>query len=121
MTDLTTLADRVEAGTVEMQRELLKSVADHLWGFAFAPENMCPDNWVKRWASFDRKLEAEAYVDAAMMLKPDGWTWSIASNGYAEVRHPRFRTRDCEGRAETPALALAAAALRAHASEAINA
>jgi hypothetical protein len=47
--DLEALAARVEEAAVDEERALLKSVADQLWGFAFAPEGVDPEAWMKRW------------------------------------------------------------------------
>jgi hypothetical protein len=30
-----------------------------------------------QWQRFDELLDAEAWLDAAMMLVPEGWLWSI--------------------------------------------
>jgi hypothetical protein len=61
-----------------------------------------------------------ASLDAAMTLVPDGWDWSVGTCGNGRGGHAFMRRPDgmgldheIENDAATPALALAAAALRA--------
>jgi hypothetical protein len=111
-------ADRVEDATAGEQREMLKSAADRVWGFAFAPEGMCPDAWVKRWVRFNRMLDAEAYESAVLMLVPDGHDFRVERFGENQMcGWVWVRGRFDEGQlcpiASTPALALGTACLRA--------
>jgi len=116
MTVKSSLAARCESATADEQRELIKSAADRIWGFSFAPENIHPDVWVKRWAKFNLMLNAYAYVDAVIMLLPEGLEWSAGRllNGtsvgsiWCDDREHEF-----EVEASTPALALLAAILKA--------
>jgi hypothetical protein len=61
-----------------------------------------------------------ASIDAAMTLVPEGWTWTTCSFGYARVWIDRLELNPPQhaGHADTPALALCAAALRARAPDA---
>lgn len=85
--------------------------------------------WVKADVRFKRMLDAEAYLDAAMMLVPEGWLTRIVS--FAEGNDStsvywrcglRTWDRDDDGVvhprgyicvSDTPALAIAASSLRA--------
>lgn len=113
MTDLTTLADRVAAATADEQRELLCDAWD-----ALGPIRKWTDEQARKFSTL---VDDEGYVDAALMLVPmpgevaitpngddDGWqAWVWTLDDY-----PNWHTGN------TMALAIATAALRAHASEA---
>jgi len=73
------------------------------------------NQWRDREISFHRFLDAEAYLDAAMMLVPEGWRYGIMGRaGYTECGiGPEEKDAVYTGRSETPALALAAASLKA--------
>lgn len=126
MTDLTTLAARVEAGTAEMQLQLIADAALSIG-----------DSWTKeKQNTFLNYMEGGAYLDAALMLVPEGWSIGVGDlRGYtppiwrAHLRDHRPGSLTeaghshiwREGNARTSiALALAAAALRARASEAAH-
>lgn len=64
---------------------------------------------------FGRLLDAEAYLDAAVMLVPEGWNWSICGS-FKEASVHRFhqgKRTAFDGEAPTPALALLAAITKA--------
>lgn len=69
---------------------------------------------------FLKKLDAEAYVDAALMLVPEGWSWQVSANpniSYATIVDPAMvdeldTGKMFSGCGPTPALALAAAIQR---------
>jgi hypothetical protein len=67
--------------------------------------------------SFERLIEAGAYLDAAMTLVPEGWEWQLENTG-GETFGPfvaKFgQLRDVE--AKTLPLAICAAGLRARAN-----
>lgn len=109
------LADRIEAATADQQRELLVEAARLIWGWDFCPPAEDPDEWVCRWNRFHRKIEAEAPLDAAMLLLPKGWDWFKPDNddGKLVIRLERYRKNWRFGTGATEALALAAAAIRA--------
>jgi hypothetical protein len=61
---------------------------------------------------------AEAYtasLDGAVALVPEGWGWEVRGIGYAHLISPRRSPDDVYAHAASPALALTAACLRAHA------
>jgi len=116
---MTALSDRVEAASVDEQRAMLKE-AYH----AIFPHNS-PQHDHQHRARFIGLLDAEAYLDAAMMLVPEG-SWFLIKN----VMGPQPMTRDlfvadvlvAGGKDRpiqltrpfaTPTLALTAACLRA--------
>jgi hypothetical protein len=65
------------------------------------------------WA-FSEMLEANAFLDAAMTLVPEGWGYSICPTSALLTRSTS--DHGVMARAATPALALTAAALRARAT-----
>lgn len=79
--------------------------------------------WFERSCRFYTLLDAEAYIDAAMMLIPDNWTaWEMRSHAArSHFSADLSRLSECDagqedwahGRGRHPALALAEAALRA--------
>jgi len=86
------------------------------------PRNGRTGGWLERYDPFERMLCAGAYIDAAMMLLPEGWN---ADAGFrpakslfwfrlARPEHDPLLVGDkyC-GRSCVPALALVAASLRA--------
>lgn len=110
MSALLELAERVEAATGpdrELDRDIASAV--HLKQLTYSsPE------WIK-------DPEFTASIDAAMTLVPEGWTrtvkWSVENEGYALVYDPAVPDdSSIYALGKTAALALCAAALRAHAS-----
>lgn len=100
----------ISAARPEDQRVVLEAVWDIIArarGFAWAADNA---------QAFMRKSEAEAYLDAAMMMVPEGWTWGVTCRsdgaGMIEAYHHErvlmVETKWCA----TPALALCAAILQ---------
>jgi hypothetical protein len=77
------------------------------------------------WSHFCSLIDAEAWLDAAMTLVPEGWYWRVGHStlyaGWASTNrlHPDHCNPGDEtfAKAATPALALCAAALRAIAKE----
>lgn len=61
---------------------------------------------------FIKRLDAEAWTSAAEMLVPEGWDWELYPREAALI-HPDLPGADVFADASTPALALAAAALKA--------
>jgi hypothetical protein len=111
--ELLRLAARVEAAPVEMQGVILLQVLDAL---------RLPDRPMHY--RIVRMIEVGAYLDAAASLVPEGWGYWIDGSApelgitvSVMPINPADR-RDKRGDADTPALALTAAALRARAEEA---
>jgi len=124
--DLIKLAERVEAATGP-DREL--DIAIWLGSIANEQQRKLVEQGRELHgdgeADFraDRMMDGRRYtasIDAALTLVPEGHDWVLldhrASYGspYAEVKSGDDRVADHVGRAATPALALTAAALRAH-------
>ncbi len=105
------LAERAELAGIALQSELLCKAWD-LLGPSVRPSNA-------RALKFALMIDTESYESAALMLVPDRWYTRLAM----EDRHSHSWRWDLRGgmgvdvgaRAATPALALTAAALRAHA------
>ena len=100
MTDLNKLAEQIEQAKPEQQREMLGMAFDA----AFPSPGPGSDDWA-RWfdirAKWGRYMNADAFVDAALMFVPaTAWV-----PGAVRVF------------AATPALAILAAALRAQAAK----
>lgn len=109
MTAYAALAAQCEGAEASEQREFLKR--------AFRALPRVEEYYWQRsdWGLFNRLLCAEAFVDAAIMLVPEGLTALIDTR----CAHARIYQSDGEvghtGLAVTPALALTAAALKARA------
>jgi hypothetical protein len=111
--DLTALIARVEVVTVAEQSDV----------FAVALRVARKAGWfaAKQYSSARRMLAASAYESAALTLVPEGWFVMLGyqnggqSAGASLMEYPAWqnRGRDAQGTADTPALALVAAALRA--------
>ncbi len=99
-------------------RKALEEAAKDAWGWECAPDGVCPDFWVKRWYSFRHKLEAEAYLDAAVMLAGEDAFWRVGHDGAGpdpsmyKAEFILFPLSPNVAVAETPALALLAAILK---------
>lgn len=112
--------DPADYGGVDMsgEREVLEALARRTWEWNECPAGIDPDFWVHRWISLNRKLDAGAYVDAALMFKPEGWAINEVLEGrnggwVVTLRENKTGPRRYEtGRAGTFALALAAAIAR---------
>lgn len=123
--DLLELAERCEAAA-ENDFELLEDAfrlcfprPDRIW-VTNSRGDWTPEysEWQDRQWKYFEFVAAKAYLDAALTLVPEGYTFSLYGDGCAGVSpigHPDdLPTADCE--AATPALALCAAALRARAA-----
>lgn len=125
---LTELAERIERAGADEQRELLLEAFIAIYGPK--PPRVHGgskelDQWFKLYKPFFRKLDAEAYLDAAMMLRPDGdghWPQIIATgtnpNNPTRQRErieiwSKGNAKPVRANAATLALALTAASLRA--------
>lgn len=121
MTDLLSLAVRVEAAEAREQRALLMEAYETVFGGPeCTPINKWPGYSSPRWDRFHMMLDAEAYESAAMTLVPEGWTWTLnhlERSTSAHMLSPGPYPTKARAVAATPALALAAAALRARANE----
>ena len=110
-----TLIERLEAGKPEEQEALLKemfAVASlPLSDWASQKED---GRWLYRKVLFNDRLDCGAYLDAVMLLVPVNHEWSVswAGNSCAEIAElPDGPSH--HGQGETPAMALAAAILKA--------
>jgi hypothetical protein len=101
------LADRCEQGHADYQRTLLSDAAYAVFGDE-ADHRDDPTFW-PRATDFVAKLRAQAYLDAALALVPEGVNWSVGRNGTAAVGKNIVA-------AATPALAVCVGALRERAS-----
>jgi len=108
---MTALSDRVEAASGDEQRATLKE-AYH----AIFPHNS-PQHDHQHRARFIGFLDAEAYLEAAMMLVPEVAEWTLSIAAYepclATIPSGYDRVDAVHGYAATPAHALTAACLRA--------
>lgn len=103
-------------------REALEEAAVAIWGEQARDVVIHDQVMFERMCRFDTFLDAEAWIDAAMMLVPEGMAWSLYSDGptydasCAMGPHPvggEMMREDFIGEGSTPALALAAACLKA--------
>jgi hypothetical protein len=101
------LAAKCEQATAEQQAQLLREAF-----YALFPAYLVePRRDRSRKSRFIKMIDANAFESAAMMLAPEGWQWRL------EARNAKLQAGDLVIAADgaTPALALCAAALRAHA------
>lgn len=135
MTDKATLmalAERVEKASGDDQRELLIEAFKAIHGQKpHRPSGGSPEwlAWLHLFNPFFKKLEARAFLDAAMSLVPEGYIWMVTNSGLEHPTKPDFTrasavvaewesTAPMDDRsAATPALALTAASLRAIANK----
>lgn len=73
-----------------------------------------------QWLRGVEMQEAGAYLDAVLVMLPEGWGWDVGNDsdagGWAEVYHPEHAGKHSGGTdAATPALALLAAIEKANA------
>lgn len=125
---LLTLATKAEKASPEEQRALLIEGWRDIFGMS-PDDDLSTDDRGKWWehqANFIRKLDAGAYVDAAMMLVPEGYgirvtPSSILLRGSTVIvwRHDGGCAK--RGDSEMLALAILAASCRALAQENHNA
>lgn len=112
------LAERIEAAGVDEQRAMLEEAWAAIYG---VPSGVAAsDKRVWHWLRFVNMLDAEAYESAAMMLVPEGMRVAImiVEDGRAAVNlwwpgEDAPNVPRLEPLFATPALALAAAAIRA--------
>lgn len=121
MADLLQLAERCEKASANEQGDALREAYGAVFGFL--PRDMAlkdmPEGALKRQARFTGLMNTEAFLDAAMMLVPEGFAYSVGNinpetcrcNAY--VVPPTFDIGANIRTGATPALALCAAALRA--------
>ena len=103
------MTDRIEQAAPDVREVLEDAWRDH-HGYPLEChpiEAKCP-----YCNKFRRFLDAEAYTDAALLLVPEGCKWAITSRNSACCNPGHIASLDWVF-AETPALAIAAAALRA--------
>ncbi len=125
MPNLEELASRVEATAPEETRSLLVAAWNACqYGFVcdqydiYRGDDVAVDvGREDEWNQFRRLLDAGGYIDAAMILVPEGWEYTLMNvNGYDEAtltNHTLERTAWSSG--NSLALALAASALRSRA------
>ena len=96
-------------------RYLFQDIAMELWGGARLSDWDAEQARHEIWHRFFTFLQAEAWLDAALTLVPEGFDWAVfRTNGGLTVH---AWCGDCQDHfGATPALALCAAALRARAS-----
>lgn len=128
--DLIALAERAEkASGAEVEGILADAFAacfpkpEKIWvidGVEWTPEYGARHE--RQWA-FYGLLEAKGYIDAAMLLVPEGWGWRLWVPNSDSAEPPRVTIwsngrayAPTDSTAATPALALTAAALRARAA-----
>ena len=109
------LATRAEQAGVDEQRHILELAWQEVYGHFPGSHESLP----ARTLLFARRLNAEAYLDAALMLVPEGWfLWQLGeyTDNSPFIWHSTLWHRDADlpessFTATTPALALTAAAL----------
>jgi hypothetical protein len=106
--------DQIETATAEQQHALLEAAWRKLRGDEYVKTG------VNHFYRFQALLDAEAYLDAALMLVPEGWETAIYLGGEntvvqmeTEAMRQRMYFYPIEGLGATPALAICAAILRA--------
>ena len=101
------LTQRIESASAEEQRGLLEEAAIKLMGGSQASID-------PRWQRWDKLLDAEAYVDAALMLVPEGCSVTVDTRNppaaLCQVDRPDW-TGDKWSYCATLGLAIAAASL----------
>lgn len=104
------LIPRIEQATAEQVRELLEEAWLEIHHEGYPPEN--ERDTCRKCDRFARLLDAEAWTSAAELLVPDGYKWAVTSRNSACCQEKLVIPLDWTF-AATPALALAAACLRA--------
>lgn len=129
--ELNAVAARAEKADAAETREVLVAAWNACQAGAVCPQRdfyldidvAVSEGGEQRWGEFRRKLDAEAYVDAALMLVPDigeidGKRLDLhCFEKIAIARCYSDMDTDHKARAATPALAIVAAACRALAEE----
>ena len=114
------LAERIEQAGPDDQRELLELAWRKLRGDEYVRTG------INLFYVFQELLDVEAYLSAAEMLVPDGLVFSVMTDFdrpgkarvWGSVLPGQVLDRGWSAEASTPALALAAACLRAIAEDA---
>ena len=129
--ELNALAERVEGMTAPTRSIFLEAFAacypkppdfELVWRDE-KPKQPIYHAWANRWVTFRKLIDAEAWEQAAILLVPDGFTWSWTNKAgeegpFAECwGEPSGTFRHRDSFAASPALALTAAALRALATK----
>ena len=119
--ELVKLAERAEAADASEQRAILIEAWRQVEG-GICPELDAGNHLHPRYRQFADFIQAGAFIDAAMMLVPEG-RWEVGvratldGRGYAYISAPRDEKNAGHlhygATAATPALALCAASLRA--------
>ena len=106
MTDLTARIESADGPDRELDVAIHESIGN-------AVDRGCPADW----HSEDETPRYTASIDAALTLVPDDLVWHVSSGdrrgGYVSIESGDDRVPEFKGLASTPALALAAAALKA--------
>lgn len=112
--NLLELAEKVAAAS-ENDVELFSEAYEAVFGNSPVVEYRQPNGY--RGTTFVRLLEVEAFLDAALLLVPEGWEFYLERNGAAlwDGRESSHRRPIFRAHAATPALALTAASLKARA------
>lgn len=117
------LAERVEAATGDETRLLLIEAAEAtLLAQGHDPDTEEAMGWLDR---FEALIDAGAFLDAAMMLVPEGWRFAgsetVRGDFYAHLITREMDNEGAKAHAEATArtfpLALVSAALRARAAQ----
>ena len=117
--DLTALAARMQEAQAEEQRELLEAAWCAVFGEPVARELLIISMLDPHYHRLIKILDAEAYESAALMLIPEEWrdgltvTWTRGLKS-ERVYLVKLRWLRVSSSAQTPALAIASAALLAH-------
>ena len=105
MTDLIARIESADGPDRELFEDVRRAIGTHEYD-AYSWRLFLRDT---QWPAF---MDARAWLSAAEMLVPEGWSYVIRP-GYVELRHPRHPANDVTSRTSDTALALAAAALKA--------
>jgi len=99
-------------------RAMLEEMAEAKWGQTYRDAVIRDSKLFDLFARFDDLLDAEAYLDAAVMLVPEGWGVALAVDPNGKTlcglqRKNGAGYASASATAETPALALLAAIMKA--------
>ncbi len=121
LNELATLVQRLAIAESGQQADLLKECFEATLGPIKTSSRSGLQRYHDQWLAFDKKLRAEAFESTAMMLVPEGEGYELIhkiaaqTTGFATCDDKIERgDRHCIS-AKTPAMALAAAAVQAHA------
>lgn len=122
MTDLIARIESADGPDRELDAELM--AISHDWKIRALTKGSTYRDWcwvnreTGKWVTTSRQgYEYTASIDAALTLVPDDLAWHISGGerrgGYVSIESGDDRVPEFKGLAATPALALAAAALKA--------